>query len=153
MINNQYSEAIAETLDILNHTQQEDVLKISPKFMEYLKNNASQTYISNLDHTKEIKDMQLNPKTKAILAIIYKKFWCNEEEAKAFDNKIKQNELNYQLELKRKYSDNNLFKNKKENLNTSKSIAQFSSEENSLIKMKEKNFLQKILDKLKKLFE
>ena len=101
MISNEYSEDFAETLDILNHTRKEDVLKISPKFIEYLKSNASQTYISKLDHSKEIKDMDLSIKTKAILAIIYKKFWCTEEEAKDFDNKLKINEKNYQLELEK----------------------------------------------------
>ena len=101
MISNEYSEDFAETLDILNHTRKEDVLKISPKFIEYLKSNASQTYISKLDHSKEIKDIDLSIKTKAILAIIYKKFWCTEEEAKDFDNKLKINEKNYQLELEK----------------------------------------------------
>ena len=77
MVRQEYSEAMAETLDILNHTQKEDVDKISPKFMEYLKNNASKTYESNLDHTKKIGDMKLKEKTKVILAIIYRQFWCD----------------------------------------------------------------------------
>ena len=147
MINNEYSEAFAETLDILNHTRKEDVLKISPKFIEYLKSNASQTYISKLDYSKEIKDMDLSIKTKAILAIIYKKFWCTEEEAKDFDNKLKINEKNYQLELEKKFDTDNLFKDKK--LNDSK----LTSENIALVEIKNKNFLQKILDKLKMLFK
>ncbi len=147
MISNEYSEAFAETLDILNHTRKEDVLKISPKFIEYLKSNASQTYISNLDHSKEIKDMDLSIKTKAILAIIYKKFWCTEEEAKDFDSRLRINEKNYQLELEKKFNTDNLFKDKK--LNDSK----LTNQNIALVGVKDKNFLQKILDKLKKLFK
>lgn len=112
MVNQVYAEAISETLDILEHTRKEDVDKISPKFMEYLRNNASPNYISSLDHSKKIADMDLKEKTKVILAIIYRKFWCNEEQKLEFDKKIKNNELIYQKELREKYNPDNIFKEK-----------------------------------------
>ena len=95
MVSVEYSEAITETLDILNHTRKEDVEKISSKFMEFLNANASKTYKPELDHTKKIKDMQLKSKTKAILAIIYKKFWCNSEQQEQFNRVLKENENKY----------------------------------------------------------
>ena len=58
MVSVEYSEAIAETLDILNHTRKEDVDKISTKFMDFLKANTSKTYKPELDHTKKIKESQ-----------------------------------------------------------------------------------------------
>lgn len=112
MVSVEYSEAITETLDILKHTRKEDVMKISPKFMEYLNNNASRTYKPDLDHSKKIKDMQLKRKTKAILAIIYKNFWCNDDERKEFNSTLKYNEIRYQAALREKYDPNNLFKKK-----------------------------------------
>lgn len=93
MITQEYKMAMTETLEILNHTNKKDVNKISLKFMEYLKENASKTYKPKLDHSKNIKDMQLMEKTKVILAIIYAKFWCNEDQKKEFDLHIKNNEL------------------------------------------------------------
>ena len=80
MTNIAYRQAYSEVLDILNHMKKEDVEKISPEFIEYLKLNASKNYVSKLDHTLKIKDMKLNPKTKAVLAIIYRMFWRNEDE-------------------------------------------------------------------------
>lgn len=112
MVSIEYGEAIAETLDILKHTKKEDVEKISPIFMNFLKENALKTYSPELDHTKKIKDMDLQPKTKAILAIIYKKFWCDEEKKKEIDNILKNNEIKYQKELREKYNPDNIFKNK-----------------------------------------
>ncbi len=113
MVSIEYSEAFAETLDILNHTRKEDVDKISPKFMEYLKANASKTYKPQLDHTKKIKDMQLRRKTKAILAIIYKMFWCDSERKEQFNKVLIENEIKREKELKEKYNIDNIFKNKK----------------------------------------
>ena len=49
MINGEYRKAISEVLDILKHTRKEDVDKISIEFMEYLRKNASRTYIPNLE--------------------------------------------------------------------------------------------------------
>ena len=149
MVNQVYAEAISETLDILEHTKKEDVDKISPKFMEYLRNNASPNYISNLDHSQKISDMDLKQKTKVILAIIYRKFWCDEEQKLEFDKKIKNNELIYQKELREKYNLDNLFKNKN---NSSEIIQDNISNETAIVEYKEKNFIQKLFEKIRNLF-
>ncbi len=147
MVNQVYAEAISETLDILEHTRKEDVNKISPKFMEYLKNNASPNYISSLDHSKKISDMDLKEKTKIILAILYRKFWCSEEEKLAFDAKIKNNEIVYQQELREKYNPDNLFKDKtnfKQNVDTTQTM--------SIVEYTE-NFWKKLINKIKNYFK
>lgn len=112
MISKDYSIAISETLEILNHTEKDDVDKIPIKFLEFLQNNASKTYISTLDFSKSLKDMNLNKKTIGILSIIHKKYWCNDEERKLFEEKLKQNEIEYQKLLDERYDVNRLFKNK-----------------------------------------
>ncbi len=144
MVSVEYSEAIAETLDILKHTRKEDVDKIPSKFMDYLKENASKTYKPELDHTKKIKDMQLKRKTKAILAIIYKKFWCDSEKKKEFDNTLKNNEIEYQKELREKYNPDNLFKNK---------VSQVETVDNSvaMVEYKESIF-KRFINKIKSIF-
>ena len=118
MVSVEYSEAITETLDILKHTRKEDVDKISSKFMDFLNANASKTYKPELDHTKNIKDMQLKHKTKAILAIIYKKFWCDSEKQEQFNRVLKENEIKREKELREKYNQDNLFKNKQTKVET-----------------------------------
>jgi len=146
MINQEYSIAISETLDILNHTKKEDVDKIPNKFLDFLKEHASKTYISTIDFTKSLKEMNLKPKTIGILSIINKKFWCNDEQRKSFETKLKQNETMYQNEIKEKYNPDNLFQ-KKNNIdcNNSENVT-------ALVEIKEKTLFQKIFDKIKKLF-
>ena len=112
MINKEYSIAISKTLEILNHTKKEDINKISSKFLEFLHNNASKDYIPSLDFSKPLKEMNLDSKTIGILSIINKKYWCNYTERKAFEEKLKQNEIKYQKDLKEKYNSNELFKDK-----------------------------------------
>lgn len=141
MVSVKYSEAAVEVLDILKYTREEDVKKIPKKFMEFLEENKSKSYISNLDYTKDIKDIKLKPETEAILGLIYMKYWANEEEKFKFEDKIKNNEKAYQEELNSKYNVENLFKQKEiENKNELPTV------------IKQKSFLQKIIDKIKNIF-
>lgn len=110
MISVEYSEAISEVLDILKHTRKEDVDKIPPKFIEFLKSNCSKTYKPKLDHSQKIKDMKLKYKTKVILAIIYKKFWCDRKQEKEYNRILKENEIKREKEKREKYNPDEIFK-------------------------------------------
>lgn len=145
MVSQEYSEAIAETLDILEHTQKSDVDKISKKFMDFLKENTSKTYKPQLDYTKNIKDMNLKDKTIGILSIINKKYWCNDEERKEFEEKLKQNEIRYQEVLIEKYDTNKLFKDKK--------LSEVSNKTSTdLTEYIEYKWYQKLLEKIIRIF-
>lgn len=145
MVSYGYSVAFSETLDILNHTKKEDVEKIPIKFLEFLRINALKTYESKLDFNKSIADMNLNQKTIGILSIIYKKYWCNAEQRKDFEKKLKQNEIVYQKQLGEKYNTEELFKNKKLNNVTNTDVT-------DLIEYKEQRWYQKIFEKVLNLF-
>ena len=147
MVSDAYSEAAVEVLDILNHTREEDVNKIPKKFLEFLENNKSKTYISNLDHTKTIKEMNLKPKTEALLGLIYLKYWANDEEKIVFKKRAKEIEIKYQEELREKYNTDNLFKNKKTVLNQNN-----IKEETLLQVIQKETFIQRILKKIKGMF-
>ena len=145
MVSYEYSVAFSETLDILNHTKKEDVEKIPINFLEFLKINALKSYTSKLDFNKSIAEMKLNKKTIGILSIIHKKYWCDNEQRKAFEEKLKQNEILYQKQLSEKYSTEKLFKNKKLNNVTNTDVT-------DLIEYKEQRWYQKIFEKILSLF-
>lgn len=147
MVSVAYSEAAVEVLDILKHTRKEDVNKIPKKFIEFLENNKSKTYITNLDHTKTIKEMELKPKTQALLGLIYLKYWANEEEKLEFRKKARENEVNYQKELNEKYNPDNLFKNKEKII-----VSDDNKTNMTLQKVKKETFIQRIIQKIKEIF-
>ncbi|MBQ6991410.1 MAG: hypothetical protein IJN50_00605 [Clostridia bacterium] len=145
MVSISYAEAATEVLEILNHTEIEAVEKIPKKFIEFLKENSSKTYKPDFDYSKKIKELELKPKTHALLGMIYLKYWANEEEKEAFTKKAKENEIKYQEELKKKYNTESLFKKKvKEEVQ--------SKEKNELPVVKKENFIQKIIKKIRSLF-
>lgn len=150
MTNIEYRKSISEVLDILEHTNKEDVDKISPKFIEFLNKNKCDNYKPTLDHSKRIKEMNLRETTIGILSIINSKFWCTPEQKELFDDKLKQNEEIYQEKLREKYNPDNLFKNK--NSNISKDNFENVNGNTALVEVKEKNLLQRIFDKIKSFF-
>lgn len=145
MLSQEYREAIAETLDILEHTQEIDVSKISKSFMDFLKENTSKSYKPKLNYEKRIKDMKLKNKTIGILSIINKKYWCNDEERKVFEERLRQNEIKYQKELNEKYDANKLFKDRELN-----NIGNTNTTD--LIECIEEKWYQKLFEKILKIF-
>ena len=141
MVGVSFQEAAVEVLDILEHTNKKDVKKIPENFITFLKENSSKTYVSKLDHSKAIKDMELKPKTEAILGLIYMKYWADEKSKKAFENKIKANEEILSKEEKVAF-ESNMFKEKIKEKNAIK-------QQNFPKEYKKENWFSKIIDRVK----
>lgn len=148
MICTSYSEAITEVLAILDYTEVEAVNKISKKFLKFLEENSLKTYNPKFDTSKSINELNLNPKTEALLGIIYLNYWANGEEREAFKKKLKENEIRYQETLKEKFSTENMFQKNTENIvNHEENI---KVQETNLTEIKKETLIQKIINKIKK---
>ena len=146
MVNIEFSEGISETLDILNHMDKLYTDKIPRRFKEFLENNKSVNYISNLDHSKKINEMNLKEKAKDILATIYINYWCNPQQKADYNDLLKQNERKYQDKLREKYNTDNIFKNQN---NVSNEVVNNNVD---MVKYKESTF-RKIINKIKNILK
>ena len=146
MVSIDLSESISETLDILNHIDKMYVNKIPRNFLKFLEKNKDTNYISKLDHSKKLNEMNLKEKTKNILATIYMNYWCNEQEKEKFLNLLNENEIQRQKDLRDRYNPDNLFK--KQEYKTEEKLVM---EENAMIEYKETIF-QKFINKIKSVF-
>ena len=77
MISVQYSNAMAETLHYLKGIRKEDVDKIPNKFLNFLNENASESYKCDFDYTKPLSELDLLPETKGIIGIICLNYCLN----------------------------------------------------------------------------
>lgn len=150
MVDTRISEGISEVLVILKNIDTIYTEKLPQKFKDFLNKNQSNTYIPNIDFSKELKDMELKKETRNILELMYLNYWSTPEEKKEFIGILNENERKYQEEINEKYNPDNLFKNKK---NTSKAIEETITEEVALVEYNEslfKKIWNKILSILKK---
>ena len=147
----EYSEAAVEVLDILNHTNKEDVARIPQSFIKFLTDISSKSYKSKFNHEQPINGVNLRKQTKELLGFIYITWWCNKEEHEKYKNIIHENNMKKEKikeKIKETYNANDIFKNKKEN----KIIQNENMIEKNIVEYKKENILKKFLNKILSFF-
>ena len=148
MVSKELSEAAVEINVILENTSPEIVSKIPKKFIVFLKEIASKNYIFKYDNTKSLEEQNIKPKTKCLLALIYKDFLCEPQEKQEYINHISLVTEKIEQRKREKYNPDNIFNNRSSN-----NIPENNNEENSIemriVEFKEpifKRIINKILE-------
>ena len=148
MITKEYSEALVEVLEIINHLDDDDRSKIPENIINFYENNKSLEYTPNLNFDEDITKQKLMTKTREILAGIYVDYLCNnKDEKKEYINKLKQAELKYEHQKRLKYNPSMIFNKKTANNQIdSQTIL-------ALVPVKKDNIFVRIFKKLKSIFQ
>ncbi len=146
----EYSEAAVEVLDILNHTNKEDVARIPQSFIKFLTDISNKSYKAKFNHEQPINGLNLRKQTKELLGFIYITWWCNKEEHEKYKNIIHENN-NKKEKIKETYNVNDIFKNKKEN-QEHKIIQNENVMEKNIVEYKKENIFKKFLNKILRFF-
>lgn len=132
--------AYAELDEILNLMNDKYLEKIPTKFREFLSREKDKDYTNKIDINKPLEEQILQRKTLVLLAVLRLNYWCeNEEEKKKFLNELSEN----QKEQVEKYTTDNIFVKKQEEV---------KNENSQLVEYKEKNVIQKVIEKIKNFF-
>ena len=89
----EYSEAAVEGLDILNHTNKEDVQRIPQSFIKFLTDISSKNYKAKFNHEQPVNGFNLRKQTKELLGFIYITWWSDKEEHQKYKNIIHENNI------------------------------------------------------------
>lgn len=150
MTNTSIEKDISEVLEYLKGIRKEDLEKIPPKFMNFLKENASKDYKPNFDYTKPLSELELTSTSRAIISHICYSYWCeNEEERKEFCELLQNNEEIYEKEWEEK-TENMFTTRKKTREKIVNSNLPVKKENNIGIFTKIKNFIKNIITKKKR---
>ena len=144
----EYSMAATEVLEGLKNFKKEDVEKISPQFLEFLKSKKLDNYKAEFDFSKPITELELRGSSKAMLGMIYRTYWCNEEEKKEYDKLLRKNSIEHQKQLREKYNPDEIFK-KSNMVNSEKESTQ---KNNQIIKRTEEKWYKKLKSIIIKFF-
>lgn len=147
----EYSEAAVEVLDILNHTNKEDVARIPQSFIKFLTNISSKSYKVKFNHEQPINGLNLKKQTRELLGFIYITWWCDKEEREKYKKLIQESNIKNE-EIKENYNINEIFKNRKQNqeqkISENKMI-----EPTSMIEYKKESVFRKIINKIISFFD
>ncbi|MBO5371594.1 MAG: hypothetical protein J6A75_02625 [Lachnospiraceae bacterium] len=95
----EYREAFVDVWEILKNTEEELVNRIPQKALRFFYENGDLDYKTSYKVGKGLKEQELSEKTKDILAVIFRDFYCNDEERREYDEHLKHNERNYLQKL------------------------------------------------------
>ena len=153
MVTKEFAEASAEINEIFKYLPKEEVEKIPSKLREFFKEVSSKDYVTNINPDLPLDEQNIKEKTKDIIALIYRNYWCSEEERKELDQKLIENDKKFEEELREKYNPDNIFKN---NVTTTKKEEPEIKEEKieqSLVVQETEKWYQRFLNMIKRWFK
>ncbi len=153
MVTKEFAEASAEINEILKYLPKEEVEKIPSKLREFFKEVSSKDYVTNINPNMPLDKQQIKEKTKDIIALIYRNYWCSEEERKELDQKLIENDKKFEEELREKYNPDNIFKNNVTTTKKEESEVKEEKIEQSLVPQETEKWYQRFLDMVKRWFK
>ena len=144
-------EMYSEVYSILNLLGNNYIAKLPKSLFKMIEEEKSSTYNPQYSEDKSLNEQNIKRESLAMIALFHLNYWCDSnEEKEQLKQLFKNNEEKHQAEIRKRYNQDNLFKNRKQE-NTTES--QPFINDVAIVKYKEKNFLQKIFDKIKYLFK
>lgn len=147
MVTEEYQIAYSEVLEILKYVPKEEYEKIDKEKLAFYERNKKQDYIFNYDVNKTLDEQGVSKIAKVIISIIYRDYWASDEER----NEILEMQNKMRKNLKEKtqidFDPNIAFKKNVEEENIIKEVAN-----NQITEYKKENFFQKIINKIKNIF-
>lgn len=157
MVEDNYSKAYKEIVEILKYVPEESVNKIPKEMRDMFEAEQLKTYNFQIDTEKPFEEQELLEETKAILANIFRDYWATDYQKARIIEKENQDREEWERQKREKYNPNDIFKNRNvtaKNDDVSQDIQeQLNEEYNKNLPMEVKEtFYKKIINFFKKLF-
>lgn len=147
----EYKQSLTELNTIIHYMDIEYLKKIPQKFINFINENMDANYQPNISKNISIHEQNLKKDTKVLLSLMYRNYWCDDEtKANLMQEDIMAKDI-YEKELREKYNPDNLFKNKKEQIEDI-STSQVQEKTTLLVEYKEQTCYQKIFENIRNFF-
>lgn len=150
-ISTQTKQAYTEIDNFIELLAEDDKNKIPKKLRQFFKKEKDKEYKKNINIDIPIKEQNLKEETLALIALLNLKYICDDNKEKERLTKVYyDNDKKYQETIKEKYNPDNLFKKK---YNFEECIQNDISVETEMVEYEEKKFIEKLFNKIKKIFK
>ena len=142
-------KAFTEVYDILMFLDEKERKKIPDKFIEFLKCNRLENYITKINPYIPLEIQKISNQSRTIIACIYRKYLADEDEKEEFRKKDYQEYEKERKIIEKNY--NNMFIKTKnaDNENTKKE----EIKETSNLPIVKMSFFERIKNRIKKIFK
>ncbi len=150
MINNVYSKAYTEVLEIIKYFPKEEYSKIPLEKIEFYKKNMDKDYHFTINPEIDLDKQNISMEANAIMVNLFKDYFANEQQKLKIEQILDLNQEKKEQEKREKYNPNDIFK-KREKIESNNAQTTEVNTNTALIEYKEsffkkfKNFIFKIL--------
>jgi len=138
-MNNNYSKAYVEVLEILKYIPKEDLENIPQDILQTLKKSANKNYIFKINKELPFEKQVLMEETKAILANFFRDYWATDFQRE-------------QIKLKEKQDEQELEKNKIK-INYDEVFNRNTTSKTKIAVIEEKKWYERFLEYIKNIFK
>ena len=142
-----YSKAYKEVIEILNFVPQESVDKIPQTMLDTFKAKMDNNYDFKVDINKSFEEQEILEETKAILANIFRDYWATPYQKERIEAKERYDRQKIEEEKRAKYNPDDIF-NKRNKLNIEGKIEE-NNTNNLPIEVKKEKFYEKLIKFIK----
>ena len=123
-----YSKAYKEIIEILKYVPEESINKIPQDMMEMFKANMDNDYHFKVDINKSFEEQNLLEETKAIFANIFRDYWATPYQKEKIVENERKDRVKKEEEKRKMYNTDDIFKKKQNRLENveSKKIEDYS---------------------------
>ena len=108
-----YSKAYKEIVEILKYVPEESVNKIPQEMRKMFEMEQSETYNFQIDTKRSFEEQELLEETKAILANIFRDYWATDYQKAKIVEKENQDRAELEKQKIEKYNPNDIFKKRR----------------------------------------
>ena len=148
MIDNKYSKAYKEVLEIIKYFPENEYNKIPKEKIDFFKEHMDEEYNFSINPAIELSKQNISKETNALIVTLFQDYFATEEQKEKIKEILDLNEIKAEQDKREKFNPDDLFKNT--NINTTDNHENIT-EETALAEYKEtffikfKNFILKLL--------
>ena len=114
-MNNTYSKAYTEVLEIINHFSEEEYKKIPKEKIDFFEENKDKDYNFKIDPNVNLAEQNISQNANAILVSLFRDCFATDKQKEVLRNLLQQNQEKIEIEKYEKYNPNNIFKSQRQN--------------------------------------
>lgn len=142
---NSYSNAFTEVYEVLNHLQEEELLKIPHYVLKIIKENRNLNYKYQINSEISLREQSMLIETKAILFNLFRDYLATPEQREKIIKMQQDERVKNENTKREKYNPNNLFKNNIKQARTTEIDNNFPTG------LKKDNFFKRVISYIKNL--
>lgn len=110
-MNEKYSKAYTEVLEIISHFSEEEYLKIPSEKIKFYEDNKDKNYNYKINPQIDLQEQNISKEAETLLIILFRDYFATQEQKNVLDNLLKQNQEKCDRKKYEEYNPNDIFKN------------------------------------------